>query len=91
MEVRIVKTLQEFDDAIHEMELKGLQIACLSNTGLSGDSMRATFLPAAAFKKEPQHDVTSKGSQFPDKELCSSVRESYNGYLAGRRPHKLPD
>ena len=52
MKVVIVDNVKEFDKTIKEMKKEGLKLACMSNTGLSGNKYRLTFLPKSCFNKE---------------------------------------
>lgn len=52
--VIIENTGENFAEACRAAKAKGLRWAATSNTGLTGNLMRLTFLPASAFRDEPQ-------------------------------------
>lgn len=52
MHTAIVKTEDQFRDAVALAAKRGLQVACISNAGLKDGWQRITFLPESAFVKK---------------------------------------
>ena len=54
----VVNSKDEAEKLIAEKQSVGLQVAAMSNAGLSGDAWRITFLPDSAFIKPPHAGET---------------------------------